>query len=143
MLFSFSFLITGILEIIHALSNRKRSHAWGWSLAEGIFDLLIGLLLISNPKISMTILVYYIGFGILLRSLLTIAWSLLLKSEQVKDWSNLLIIGILGALFAFTAMWKPLFAGLTIVIYTGVAFLLVGIYYIYLSLKLKKIRRQL
>ena len=137
--FAVSFLITGILEISYALSNRGTSHTWGWSLAGGIFDLLIGLLLVLQPRISMLVLPYYIGFGILLRSLLGIAWSLFLKGRQVKGWGNLMVIGILGVLFAFIALWNPLFAGFTIVFYTGIAFLMVGIFYVYLSLKLRKL----
>ena len=52
MLFSFTFLIAGLIEIIYAISNRKVIDSWSWSLAGGIVDFLIGVLLVSQPEIS-------------------------------------------------------------------------------------------
>ena len=52
MLFSFTFLIAGLIEIIYAISLRKVIDSWGWSLAGGIVDFLIGVLLVSQPEIS-------------------------------------------------------------------------------------------
>jgi Uncharacterized conserved protein len=60
-LFAVSFFVTGILEIVYAISNRKEMNNWGWSLVGGIIDLLIGILLMALPLTSMLFLAFYVG----------------------------------------------------------------------------------
>ena len=43
-IFSISILVSGILEIFFAIGNKKIINSWGWYLAGGIIDLLIGIL---------------------------------------------------------------------------------------------------
>ncbi len=138
-IFSVSFLGSGIFEIIFALSNRKTIDNWGWTLASGILGFVVGLLLIINPLISITILPLYVGFVVLFRSIMAIVIAFDLKSYAVSDWGNLLILGILGTLFSFVLLWNPIFAGLSLVYWTAFAFISLGIFYIYFSVKLKKI----
>lgn len=138
-LFTISFLITGALETMHSIVNRKELSNWGWSLIVGILDLLIGVLLASKPAISMALLPYFVGFGLMFRCVLAIGWSITLKDLGISDWKNLLFIGILGTLFSFVSLWDPVFFSLTLVFYVAAAFILVGCFNIYLSLKLKKL----
>lgn len=140
MLFATAFLVTGIIEIVYAMSNSKRTNNWGWSLVGGIIDFLIGFLLVSHPQITVAILPFFIGFAILFRSIMAIGWSLELRKLRVVDWGNLLAVGILGLIFSFIILWNPLFGGMTIVFYTGLAFIVIGVFQIYLSLKLRKLK---
>ena len=41
-LFSISMLFSGLLEISFAVSNRKNVSSWGWYLAGGIIDMVLG-----------------------------------------------------------------------------------------------------
>lgn len=140
MLFAVTFLFTGIMETIYAISNRKSLDNWGWSLAGGIVDFLIGVMLIVNPQISLLALPFYVGFGILFRSIMAIGWSIELKKHQVSSWASLLGIGILGLIFAFIMLWNPIFAGMTIVFYTATAFIVIGVFQVYLSIRLRKLK---
>jgi len=52
------------LDIIFAVSNRDYLYGWGWTLAAGILELLLGIMLFTLPTASITvILVYFVGFG--------------------------------------------------------------------------------
>lgn len=139
-LFSLSFLFSGLSEIIFSISNRHEIDNWGWTLTFGILNFIFGLLLIMNPGISMTTLPLFVGFLMLFRSIMGISYALELKNYGVPDWGALLAIAILGLLFSFILVWNPVFAGFTIVIWTGLAIITVGIFSIYLSFKLKKIK---
>ena len=66
-LFSLSFLFSGISEIVFSLTNRNEMDNWGWVLAFGILTTVIGGLLLSNPAVSMATLTFYVGFLILFR----------------------------------------------------------------------------
>ena len=46
-IFSVSMLVSGLLEIIFAASNRKTLSSWGWYLAGGIIDLILGIYLVA------------------------------------------------------------------------------------------------
>mgnify|MGYP001076722021 CR=1 FL=1 len=133
-----TFLISGLFEIIYAISNRKNTDNWGWNLASGIIDLLVGILLVSNPGASMVFLIFYVGFALIFRSIMTIGWSINLSKLGIRNWGWILVTGILGLLFSFMLLWNPALTGFAIVIYLAVAFIMIGIAQIIFSFKLKQ-----
>ena len=139
--FAVTFLATGIMEISVAISSRKYTEGWGWSLAGGIVDTLIGLLLVSKPVFTMAVLPFYVGFALMFRSALAIGFSFALGRLKIPGWGFMLFIGILGIILAFIMIWNPAFGGLTIVAYTALAFLSGGIFQVYLSFQLKQLNK--
>lgn len=139
MVFAVSFLISGIAEIVFSLSNKSEMDNWGWTLAFGIISILMGVLLISNPELSMVTLALYIGFVIIFRSVSGISASIELKNYGV-EWGWLMLWSILGLIFGFILLWNPLFAGLTLVAWTALGFLAMGIFSISFSIKLKSLK---
>ncbi|WP_067146733.1 HdeD family acid-resistance protein [Pseudotamlana agarivorans] len=139
-LFSISFLISGIGEIIFSISNRHEIDSWGWNLTFGILTFLIGVLLLSEPEISLTTLPFYVGFVLLFRSIMGISFAIELKNYKVLSWGYLLVISFLGLFFSFILLWNPLFAGMTIVVTTGLALISAGVFSIYFAFKLKNLR---
>ncbi|KAA6440912.1 HdeD family acid-resistance protein [Dyadobacter flavalbus] len=133
-----SFVVIGILEIFYSIFNRREIDNWGWSLASGTVSLLIGALLFAHPMVTMTILPVYVGFGIFFRSIMAVSWSFNLKSKKVENWSYLLSLSILGVIFSFIIILNPVLRGITVIFYTGLAFMIIGITNIYLAIRLKK-----
>ena len=138
-LFSLSFLFSGISEIVFSLTNRNEMDNWGWVLAFGILTTVIGGLLLSNPAVSMATLTFYVGFLILFRSISALSFSLDLKDYGIGDWCALMALGVIGLIFSIIMIWNPAFAGMTIVIWTGLAFITTGIFSLYMAFKLKKL----
>lgn len=141
-IFSVSFLVSGLMESFFAISNRKTMKNWGWSLALGILTLIVGFLLIRDPEMSMATLPFYVGFMLMFRSAGAIGYAFDLKDSKVLDWGNLLAVGILGLLFSFILIWNPAFAGLNLVVWTGLAFIFSGFFSIYLSIRLGKLHKK-
>ncbi|PWT99233.1 MAG: hypothetical protein C5B52_10980 [Bacteroidetes bacterium] len=139
-IFSVSFLVSGILQIIFAVSNRKELPSWGWHLAGGILYTLVGLQLVSRPEISMATLPFIVGFYILFQSSNALGWAFELRNMGVSSWGTIALISVLGILFSFILIWNPAFAGMTLVTWTGLAFILVGISGIMLGLGLRRIK---
>src|SRR5690554_5104700 len=94
-LFSLSFLFGGIAEIIFSIANKDQLHNWGWSLVFGIITAVVGILLLTNPALSMATLALYVGFVILFRSIASISFAIDLKRYGSKGWGFLLFSGIL------------------------------------------------
>ena len=138
-LFSLSFVISGLLESFFSISNRKTMDNWGWHLAGGILSLIIGVLLLMNPEVSIITLPFYVGFLIMFRSVMAIGVALDLRNYRVLSWGNLMVTGVLGIIFSFMLLWNPLFGGLTVVTFTGLALITAGILNMVISFKLKKI----
>jgi len=139
-IFSISFFISGIMQVIFSIANRKELDSWGWYLVAGILYTLFGILLIAHPEISIVTLPFIVGFYALFQSINALGWSLDLQNLGVSSWSSIAIISVLGIIISFILLWNPTFAGLSLVVCTGVAFVLAGIAAIMLSLGLKKIK---
>lgn len=135
--FAVTFLVTGFSEIIYAISNRKILENWGWNLAEGVFDLILGVILVSHPGLSIAFLIFYVGFALIFRSIMTIGWSVHLNKLGTKNWGWVLVLGIFGLIFSFMLLWNPTLTGLAIVVYLGIAFIMIGIAQVFLSFRLR------
>lgn len=139
--FALTFLFGGFSEIVFSIVNRRQMDNWGWSLAFGIITFIVGLSLTIHPALSMNVMVFYIGFVILFRSIAAISFALDMKRYGTKSWGGLLALGILGAISSFILIWNPVFAGLSIVILIAFSFLFAGLFSIYFSLQLRKLHK--
>lgn len=140
-LFALSFLLGGLSETIFSIVNRHKMENWGWSLAFGVITFIVGFSLLIQPDLSLTVLAFYIGFVILFRSIAAISFALDIKNYGSKKWVELLLLGIIGAIFAFILIWNPFFAGLSIVVLIALNFLFAGLFSIYFSLQLRKLHK--
>ncbi len=140
-LFSITFLGSGSIEVVFAITNRKKLDNWGWTLAFGILNAVVGVILLTNPEISMITLPLYVGFVIMFRSLGAMGIALDLKNYGNLEWGTLMITGVLGLIFSFVLLWNPLFAGISIVVWTGLALIASGIFNVYLSIKMKGLHK--
>lgn len=139
-LFSISYIFSGISDIFFAISNRHELDNWGWALAIGVATLLVGILLYIHPEITMVTLPFMIGFLMLFRSVSGIGFALDLKNYGGNSWGYLLALGILGTLVSFFLLFNPIAAGMTLVAATGLVMLIIGIFHVFLALKLRKLR---
>lgn len=137
-----TFFISGIFDIAYAISNRKTSGSWGWALAGGIIDIILGVLLVSMPlPVITTILVYMVGFWILFRSVLALMQSISLQQIGIKGWGWMLALSILGILFSVIYMLSPVFNGIIVVLLVSMAFLTYGIFRICYAFELRSIHK--
>ena len=142
LVFIVSFFITGIMEIIYAVSNRRYSDSWGWSLAGGIIDIVFGIILVVLPlPVMTTILVYFIGFWIMFRAILTIGMSFELQQRKVNGWGWVLAIAILSLLLSLFFFISPAISGAFIVIFVSIAILCYGIFRIIFAFRLRSMNK--
>lgn len=140
LLFSVSFLISGLFEVIFSIANRKTMDNWGWTLIFGLVTFFFGLSMTMQPEFSMLTLAIFVGFTLLFRSIAAISFAIEIKNYGVSQWGLLLILGIIGAILSFILLVNPVFAGATIVTWTGITLIVVGIFNIFLSLRLRKVK---
>ncbi|WP_245949193.1 HdeD family acid-resistance protein [Lutibacter citreus] len=142
-IFSAFILVSGLSQIVFSISNKSDIQSWGWYLASGILDLIIGLLLITHPFMTMAILPYFVGFWLLFQGFLAIGLSLQFKLVGFPSWGWLLFLGFLILIFSFLLLANPVFAGFSIVYMTAFAFIFAGIFRIFLAFNLKKMKKSI
>lgn len=140
-LFSLSFLFSGVSEIVFAIANWQQLENRVWTLVFGIITAVVGILLLASPSLSLTALAFYIGFTLLFRSVAAISFSLDVKKYGGKGWGGLLFFGILGTFFSFILIWNPVFAGMSMLIWISLSFLFVGLFSIFLSFQMRKLHK--
>lgn len=141
-LFSISLLVSGVLEISFAVSNRRKLSGWGWYLAGGIIDMILGFYLIAYPWVSMEVIPFIIAFWLLFRGFYAISYSMRLKKQTTKDWGWYLAFGILAIILAIVVFWQPIIGAIYAVYMISFAFLAIGIFRIMLSFELKKLNNR-
>lgn len=138
--FSLSFIITGVFEIFFSIQNRENLDGWGWYLTAGILNTLVGLYLTQNLQVSASLLPFVVGFTLLFRSIQGLGIAFDLRDYHIMDWGYLAILSVLGIILSFILVANPLFTGLSIVTFTALAFICLGIFGVVLSLNLRKIK---
>jgi uncharacterized membrane protein HdeD (DUF308 family) len=140
-LFSIVMLGAGLAQIFFASSNSDVLKGWGWTLASGIFDVIIGTYLLAFPLVTMATLPFILGFWLLFRSFYLIGAAFDLKSLGVPDWGWLLFGGILSTILGFFVLYYPGAGAISIIFVSGSAFVVAGVFNLYLSFKLKSMKK--
>jgi len=130
-------LVTGFITTIAAIVNHK-VNGWGWALAEGILDILFGIVLLSYPFMTALIFPIMVGFWIFFGGALQISTSIAYRSE-VKSWWLGLVFGIVAIMFAFWILYTPVSSALALTYVIGIFAMVFGIYYIINAITHKRI----
>lgn len=139
--FIITLLITGISQIVYAVSNRENLNSWGWHLAGGIFETIIGIFLIVHPGMSMALLPMVVGFWLMFKGVALIGLALDVKTFGFKNWIWLLLGGIFTSVLAFFITIDPLIGPISIVVFTGLSALIAGAANIYFAIQLNRISK--
>ncbi len=138
--FSVMIFVNGIFDIVFSISNSNMLKGWGWHLAGGILEVLMGIVLMIHPGLTMAILPLMLGFWLMFGAVSTISGAFDLKSYYVKGWGWVLVLGILLMIFSFMVIANPIFGAKSIVIMTSIAIIIYGVSYITIGLQLKKVK---
>ena len=140
-LFSISFIIIGLLDIFFSIRNHKILQGWGWYLVGGLLSMAGGIILSIYPGISIVILPFVVGFTLLFFSFLLLGFSFEMKSLRILNWGYAAIFSVFGVIFSFMLIVSPLISGLSLVLITGVSFIITGVSSIVLSFNLRKVKK--
>lgn len=140
-IFSVSFIVSGLMEAVFAVQNQKSLQGWGWYLVSGLLSLGLGIYLSVYPGVSMSILPFVVGFTLLFRSFQSLGIAFDLKERKFLNWGILAISSVLGIIVSFLLLAHPFFTGMSLVSLTALSFIFVGVSAIVLAFNLKKIKK--
>src|SRR6185369_4316940 len=142
-LFGVCILFVGVFELLFALSAKRSLHTWGWTVASGIFDILIGCFILTYPGMTTTILPWVLGIWLLLRGCSAIGFALDVRRFGVSAWRWLLVIAIAIIVFGILVLAVPAFGLLHIIIWTAASFIFAGMFRIFLAMHLRRMKEEL
>lgn len=132
--------ISGLVIAIFAVTTRKSNSNWIWQLLEGLLDVVIGIILLSNVGLTAATLPYVFAFFGVLTGIFWVMESLYLKRKHYRFWGVALTAGLFSILIGILIFYRPVLAALTIVTIIGIMFIVQGIFLVLFSLAVGKIR---
>ena len=141
-IFSISMLISGIIEIIFSISNRRSISSWGWYLAGGIIDLILGIYLVAYPLLSMEVIPFIVAFWMMFRGFSATGYSMDLKRYGTREWGWYMGFGILAIICSLIILWQPAVGALYVIYMLAFTFLIIGFFRVMLSFELKSLHKR-
>ena len=134
-----SLLVTGVVLVIASIANSKNDADWGWKLAEGGIDIILSLILLSNPAVTASVFPFIVGFWMMIYGVMLFAGSFKVKKDGDKSWWMNLIGGILTVLFGYFITIDLIAGAVAITFWLGTGILIFGIVNISNSMKMRKL----
>lgn len=126
-------LIAGAALIIWALTKKKGS--WQWRLSQGVINALLGLLIISYPDVTASLLIFLMGLWITFIGIFQLTATLKLR-EKIPGQHLSLTSGILSILVGALLMFNPFEGAVLATIILGAYALFYGLVRFYTAWKM-------
>jgi uncharacterized membrane protein HdeD (DUF308 family) len=124
--------IVGVAELLRVVRDPD-ARSRGWHLMLGLIDILLGVILMGHIAASEIILRIIVGIWFLFGGISVFRFS---HFTGGRSWV-VTLGGVLIILFALLILFNPVFGAMTIVLWTGIAFIITGIFYVALGYRVK------
>ena len=131
-LFSVSMFVSGTLEILFAVTNRKTIS----------IDLILGIYLMANIGLSMAVLPFIVAFWLMFRGFASTGYAMDLKRYGTRNWGWYMAFGVLAILCSIGIIWQPGLGALSLVYMIAYTLLIIGIFRVMLSFELKSLHKR-
>ena len=132
-LFGLILFLTGVVELLRVTRERTQAGR-SWHLMLGIIDVILGCVLMGHVTTSMAILRIILGLWFVFRG-----FSLFSFARHTNH-SWLIYAGaIMVAVFGLLVLFNPTFGDMTIILWTALAFIITGIFNIYLGYMVRSV----
>ncbi len=133
--FSAYMLVDGIAEIVAAVRAAERHERWGYLLAAGAINILVGVLAFLMPGSALVAFVYLIAAWALVTGALMIAAAFRLHLDHGRWWLG--IGGALSVLFAIALIASPALSLLVLTYWMGGYAIAFGAFMLVLAFRLR------
>ena len=132
-------LISGLIQLYFTIRNHRGNPGWGFQLAGDIFDLVVGVALVINPSLLLKLITLFVGIWLIANSIVVFMKAAETRKDRHSYWVWEFALGTFLMLLAIAFLWHPLLLGISIAVWTGLAFIFLGIFRIVLTFRLRKL----
>ena len=137
LLFGIFLAVDGVLTVISTLRGVRTEPGRRLALLEGGLAVAIGVLTIIWPRVTVTVLVIFIGAWAVLAGILRLAAAVRLGGQGKRDW-RLILTGALAVILGLALWVFDNFGAIAIGVLIGVFLLLIGLSQIVLGFRLRR-----
>lgn len=134
-------LVSGSIQLYFTIRNRRGIPGWGFQLAGDLFDLAVGAALLINPSLLLKLITLFVGIWLIANSIAIFMKAAESRKDQHGYWAWEFGLGIFLMILAVIFLWHPMLLGITIAVWTGLAFIIMGIFRITLTFRLRQLRK--
>jgi uncharacterized membrane protein HdeD (DUF308 family) len=127
------------MEVLAISKNYRNTVGWGWYLAGGLVDTLIGGYLLASPLVTMVLLPVLFGAWMFYRGVVTLMHSISLRNYAIKNWVWLAVSGLITISLSVLVLFNPVIGALNFIIWTGLSFFIFGVFRIALGFEMKNL----
>ena len=135
-------LISGTIQLFFTIKNRKGIPGWGFQLAGDLFDLAVGAALVINPSLLLKLITLFVGIWLIANAISIFMKAAEARKDQNKYWTWEFALGLFLMVLAAIFLWHPMLLGISIAIWTALAFIILGIFRIVLTFRLRSLRKR-
>jgi uncharacterized membrane protein HdeD (DUF308 family) len=128
--------ISGIIEAGFSIGTRKENKGWLWQMGEGLLDILIAVILLSNIGLTAITLPFVFAIYGILTGIFWIIQAVFFKRKEYKFWIIALIAGLFSLLIGILIFYRPVLTALTIVGIIGILFMVHGFFLLLFSFEI-------
>ena len=132
--FGLVIFLAGLAELLHASGNSGGTGTRRGHLAFGIIDIILGIVLMGHVAVGVAILRIIVGIWFILRGI-----SLFNFSRTVGRSWMLKLGGVLTFIFGLLILFNVAFGSFTIILFIAIAFIITGIFNVWLGLTMKRV----
>ena len=136
-LFAAYALVDGAIALFSSVGAAKKHEKWWIFLAEGIFGIALGIVVLAWPAITVIILIYLIATWAFITGLIELMASFALPWEKAPRWL-LGFAGVLSLILGVLMFVYPIGSVAILILFLGIFALLFGVSLIILGIKIYK-----
>ena len=120
-------LVSGAADLAAYLMGRQKFIASGWFLADGIIDVVIGLVFMCNRWIASSLLPMIFAIWAVVSGVNKLVNASILRKCGSMAWGWSMVIGLLLAVLGVAALFKPVVAAVAIAVLVAVVLIAQGL----------------
>ncbi len=133
-------LVGGILLLFGAFSHSRSNRAWkGWAL-EGVFDILVGILLIFFPSATVSLFFILLALWAMFMGIVYMVGAFKFR-EVLPGWQLSLAGGILSLILGLLIATNPFGGAKAFAVLGGIAAVIIGVVMVFHSFRIRKVKR--
>lgn len=126
-LFAIVFIVDGIINVISYMMEDLEIRAFSNELIMGILLVILGIIILLNQPLFISILPIMIGIWIFIKSIIKFQLAINLKSAVAEKWGLLLVSSILMCILGILIIVNPFEAIVTLTRFIGIMLLVAEI----------------
>lgn len=131
-------LADGVVSLF-GIARKERVQSKGWLVFYALTSVLFGLVAIVFPIVTASVLMIFLGAWLIIAGVFRIILAIEIRKQINNEWL-MIASGVLSILLGGLFLLSPLAGIVTMSIWIGAAIILLGIFQIMTSLRLKKLQ---